>query len=156
MTSSRANAEGPIVVGVYPGQSTLVINEGLVAAHESGHAIVFAHVRVTSYLTEWDTARQRRETARRATTGEDAVLIAELTEVISGLADRGVSWTLRLIDGDPPKALVRLADEVHASRIIVGSRGAGLVNATGEWLSRSVATRLIHLQHRPVTVVPVW
>lgn len=143
-----------ILVGVYPGESSRVIQEGLKAARESGDALVFAHVRATSYLAEWDTPRDRRENPPVETRGDD-LLTAELTSTISAIAGLDTDWTLRLIDGDPPKALARLAEEINASRIIVGSRLPGFVNAVDEWLSRSVAMRLIHLQRRPVVVVPL-
>lgn len=142
-----------VLVGVYPGQSSHVLREGVREALESGTSLIVAHVRVTSYLSEWDTARQRRSSFPHT---DDGFLVSELEAAVrSAVGDTGLPWRLRLVDGDPPKALARLADEVNASRIVVGSRSPGAVSAVDEWLSRSVATRLVHSQGRPVVVIPV-
>ncbi|GAB3584610.1 hypothetical protein GCM10027406_31310 [Leifsonia lichenia] len=146
-------SSSPVLAGVYPGQPRRVLLESVRTAMESKSPLIFAHVRATSYLSEWDTTRQRRDAFPHT---DDGYLVAELEEVIrSAVGGAAVNWSLTLIDGDPPKALARLADEVSASRIVVGSRSRGAMSAVDEWLSRSVATRLVHLQSRPVIVVPV-
>ncbi|GAB3577998.1 hypothetical protein GCM10027406_13480 [Leifsonia lichenia] len=64
-------------------------------------------------------------------------------------------WVLRMLAGDPAKALARVADEVDAALIVVGTHQAGFGHAVEEWLSGSVAVQLTRAQQRSVLVVPI-
>lgn len=70
---------------------------------------------------------------------------------------RGLSngWVLRILAGDPSRALARVAEEVDAPLIVVGTHQAGFGHAVEEWLSGSVAVQLTRAQHRSVVVVPI-
>ena len=54
--------------------------------------------------------------------------------------------------GPAPEAIAREADKERADMIVVGSEGYG---AYAAWALGSVSQRLLHLAHRPVTVVHV-
>ena len=79
-------------------------------------------------------------------------------DVLAGLnramADVGLPWSARRGVGDPAAELGRVADEVGAAMIVVGSRRSGLRGWTTNLVSGTVAGRLIHNQPRPVVVLP--
>lgn len=77
---------------------------------------------------------------------EDCRSAAE--EIVASLADTGVGT--HLAHGRPATELCRVADEVDADAIVIGTRGVGAVRA----LLGSVAHDLLHHARRPVTVVP--
>lgn len=64
----------------------------------------------------------------------------------------GVAATVRLVDAKPAEALVRVANEVDASVIVVGT--AGETPFRGALLG-STPHKLLHLSHRPVLCVPL-
>jgi nucleotide-binding universal stress UspA family protein len=57
----------------------------------------------------------------------------------------------RLVDGPPVDALLRTADDVGASVIVVGRRGAG---GLPELLLGSTAHQVVERSHCPVLVIP--
>ncbi|MCY1379677.1 Universal stress protein family protein [compost metagenome] len=69
-------------------------------------------------------------------------------------ATKSVEWTLRILSGDPARALGRVAAEANASMIIVGTPERGLGHRLSAALNGSVAAWLTHHQDRPVLVVP--
>ena len=71
------------------------------------------------------------------------------------LNGRGIRYSLEQRVGDPAWALARLADEVDARYIVVGTREAGIRGSIREFFNGSVAVHLAHRQHRPVIVVPL-
>lgn len=106
-------------------------------------------------------AADAAEAADGATAGEPAARIpgAQLPGAgpSRGGMGRGLSngWVLRILAGDPSKALARVAEEVDAPLIVVGTHQAGFGHAMEEWLSGSVAVQLTRAQHRSVVVVPI-
>jgi len=62
----------------------------------------------------------------------------------------GAHWEGRLEPGEPAEAICRVAREVNADTIVVGSHGYGAINA----LLGSVSHDLLRIADRPVTVVP--
>ncbi|MFN3258825.1 MAG: universal stress protein [Ilumatobacter sp.] len=63
----------------------------------------------------------------------------------------GLRWSWKVEDGAPIDVLLRVADEVDAGFVVVGSHGAGhsdepLLGSTSHWVVRN--------SHRPVIVVP--
>ena len=64
----------------------------------------------------------------------------------------GVTATVRLVDAKPAEALVRVANEVDATVIVVGT--AGETPFRGALLG-STPHKLLHLSHRPVLCVPL-
>ena len=79
-------------------------------------------------------------------------------DVLAGLnramADVGLPWSALRGAGDPAAELGRVADEVGAAMIVVGSRRPGLRGWTTNLVGGTVAGRLIHNQQRPVVVLP--
>jgi nucleotide-binding universal stress UspA family protein len=65
-----------------------------------------------------------------------------------------VEWTLRMLAGDPARALARLAAETNAPMIVVGTSERGFSHRLSEALNGSVGAWLSHHQSRPVLVVP--
>jgi nucleotide-binding universal stress UspA family protein len=76
-----------------------------------------------------------------------AVLDAILLEGNDELAD--AEWEGRLAPGAPAEAIVRVAGEVEADAIVVGSRGYGSLSA----MLGSVSHELLRISDRPVTVI---
>lgn len=99
---------------------------------------------VTSLPFDPDLAEERREVF-------DADLLAEVTELMEGST---ASWQVQALAGGPAKELARLADEMGAAMIIIGTRKAGLRGSLHEIFNGSVAARLAHSQSLPVVVVP--
>jgi nucleotide-binding universal stress UspA family protein len=64
----------------------------------------------------------------------------------------GVPASVRLVDAKPAEALVRVANEVDATVIVVGT--AGETPFRGALLG-STPHKLLHLSHRPVLCVPL-
>jgi nucleotide-binding universal stress UspA family protein len=76
-------------------------------------------------------------------------LLADLPHrEIAGLEDVGLE--VRSEDGEPAEALERVAAEVGADAIVVGSRGLGEAGAT----VGSVSEALLRVADRPVLVIP--
>lgn len=81
----------------------------------------------------------------------DAALHAMIDEV---LAPRPVTWTTRLVVGGPAAELSRVAEELDALMIVVGTK-EGVRGTLREFFNGSVANQLAHRQHRPLVVVPL-
>jgi nucleotide-binding universal stress UspA family protein len=65
---------------------------------------------------------------------------------------RGADPEVALVEARPTEALVKLADELGARAIVVGSHGEHPIRGA---LLGSVAYKLLHTAERPVLVVPV-
>jgi nucleotide-binding universal stress UspA family protein len=69
-----------------------------------------------------------------------------------GLLDaRGLPWRLHVAMGDPAEHIIERAVQLHATGIVIGSRG---LNTVASLLVGSVAYKVVHLSRVPVTVVP--
>jgi nucleotide-binding universal stress UspA family protein len=82
-------------------------------------------------------------------------LEARLRRSVDELKGEGVVAELvieRIITGGPAHVLAEVAADVHADVIVVGNRGHTPVS---DLLLGNVPTRLLHIAHRPVLVVPV-
>ncbi|MGI9658846.1 MAG: universal stress protein [Gaiellaceae bacterium] len=64
--------------------------------------------------------------------------------------DRGVETKLVMCSGSPPEAIAKLAEELNADLVVLGSRGRGRV--AGRLLG-SVSRGVLERAHRPVLVV---
>jgi nucleotide-binding universal stress UspA family protein len=77
----------------------------------------------------------------------------DLERLLRAAADRvpdDLPVTTRLLDGDPPRELLRAASEGDHDLIVMGSRGRGRVTAA---LLGSVSNRLMHASPVPVIIV---
>lgn len=147
-----------IVVGVVPDQPNAVIATAATFAHQFRADLVCASV---------DTARYTVDTLQDGTVVSmpiDPDLADEAVErfdpelrssIATVLEDRGVLWSVRALAGGPAQELARLADELDAAMIVVGTREPGIKGSLHEFFSGSVAAQLAHRQHRPIVVVPL-
>ncbi len=69
---------------------------------------------------------------------------------VKSVTDAGVAAEGEVLDGSPADVVARVADEVGADLVVVGSRGKG---ALGRLFLGSVSDRLVHFLRRPVLVV---
>lgn len=159
--ASGSGGRGPVVVGVHRGQPRAVLEEAARLAAELGRPLLCGYVAEDSYLTEWDRPDDVAEESLHPTevgAGEgDAALelSAAIAAALRASAQPPPEWTLRLLAGDAAKALGRVAAEVDARLIVVGTHRRGFSNTLENWLAGSVGARLTHDQQCPVVVVPV-
>lgn len=158
---SAEATRGAVIVGVHPDQCVAVVLEAARLADALGRPLVCAYVTEDSYLTEWDRADVREQaslhpadvaSAEEGIARELAAAIATALASVDGPAEP--EWTLRILAGDPGKALARISEELGARLLVVGTRGRGVEPALEEWLGGSVAAHLARDQTRPVVVVP--
>lgn len=157
MAAENFRGRIPLVVGVLPDQHVEVLQTARTLAEQLGVPLVCAYVDEASYLVEWDPAREtHRMSLHPEKDDEDVAAVrSDLGKLIGEAMDGGsADWTLRLLAGDPARALGRLAEDIHASMIIVGTPEPGLGHRISEALNGSVAAWLSHHQRRPVLIVP--
>ena len=82
----------------------------------------------------------------------DPALQADIAAVLDPLS---VNWSVRALAGGPGQELARLAEELDAAMIVVGTRESGVRDKVEEFIDGSVALHLAHRQHRPVVVIPL-
>lgn len=73
-----------------------------------------------------------------------------LKPAIEAAEAAGVPFTTEILIGDIPKSIAHCADERGCDGVIMGTRGMG---AIGNLVMGSIATKVIHLAHVPVTLV---
>jgi nucleotide-binding universal stress UspA family protein len=73
-------------------------------------------------------------------------------EAVERARAAGTEVEVSLVEARPTEALVKLADQLGARAIVVGSHGEHPIKGA---LLGSVAYKLLHLSERPVLVVPV-
>jgi nucleotide-binding universal stress UspA family protein len=66
------------------------------------------------------------------------------------LKDAGVPYVKEILIGHVAEAIARRADELGCDGIVMGTRG---MTAIGSLVMGSVATRVVHAAHMPVTLV---
>ena len=158
MSAESPSGPSPLVVGVLPGQSPEVLQTAGALAKRLATRLICAYVDEASYLVEWDPARSAHRLSLHPDTdnAEIRAVTGELRNSIgSACGHLGIDWTLRTLAGDPARALGRLASEVGAAMIIVGTPEPGLGHRISAALNGSVAAWLSHHQDRPILIVPV-
>jgi nucleotide-binding universal stress UspA family protein len=147
-----------IVVGVFSGQPSDVLEQAARFAHQFNADLVCGYVDATrrvaeerpdgtilSLPTDPDLVDLREEMV-------DPKLEGDIARVLDG---QDVKWMVRALAGDPAEALGHLADQLDALLIIVGTRKAGIRRSLHEFFDGSVGARLAHRQHRPVVIIPL-
>jgi nucleotide-binding universal stress UspA family protein len=158
MSGNDSAARGGILVAVVPGQPVAVLEQAARLADDLDVPLVCANVDpnrylVSSYVDGTVVALPYDPDLPEV---EDEQFDADLADHIRGVMDgRNVPFTLQQLAGDPAWSLARLADEMDARYIVVGTREAGLRGGIREFFNGSVAVHLAHRQHRPVVVVPL-
>ncbi len=157
--SANSNAQhGGIIVAVVAGQPTTVLEHAAALADDLDLHLVCANVDVNRYLVSSyvDGSVVALPYDPDLPEVEKAAFDPELAENIRAVLEtKGVRYSLEQLAGDPSWALTRLADEIDARYIVVGTREAGLRGSLREFFNGSVAAHLTHRQHRPVVVVPL-
>lgn len=152
-----------VIVGVVPGQDPAVLTSAAEVADVFDAELVCAWVDesrdevgrddsspgcdVTIYAASIDP-----DLADTAPLELDAALRTDIARILDGT---DVPYTVRARAGGAYRELTRLADELDAVMIVVGTRKPGFRGAMHEFFSGSVAVQLAHHQHRPVLVIPV-
>lgn len=75
--------------------------------------------------------------------------------VRDALGPAGPAWSVRVVDGEPAAGLARVASEVSALMIVIGTRRRTVQRSLREFFTGSIAAHLAHRQPRPVLVVPL-
>ena len=146
---------GPVIAGVVPGQSSRVVREAARQAALAHVDLVVVHVDTTRFVAFEDPdGYVHNSSGDVAGAASRAALDDVRRATAEALQGDAVAWSVRQEIGDPALALIRLADEIHASVLVVGTRKRGLGESLREFLTGSVAARLSHRQRRPVLVVP--
>lgn len=149
---------GPVVVGVFPGQSDAVVEQAKALAVRLDAELVCAWVDTGRYVVEEHSDGSIRsmtidpDVGDAADPGIPTTLMAQLSQLLGA---SHVEWSTRELAGDPAHALGHLADVIGASMIVVGTHRSGLKGSLQEFFNGSTAVHLAHRQHRPVVVVPL-
>ena len=93
------------------------------------------------------TAYQSAETIEKGLDKASAEILKPADELLS---KAGIAHRTAILTGSPAEKIAHYVDESGGTEIVMGSRGAG---AVGNLLLGSVATKVIHHAHVPVTVV---
>lgn len=148
----------PVVVGVVPGQSPLVVRTAVALAVATGSpGLQLAYADPARYVVT-EHADGSVEHAAIDPDGDDESW-RDTHEALTGWARdivaADVEWRLLYLAGRPDRALTHLARAVDAAVIVVGTRAPGSAARWKELVEGSVAAHLSHHQHRPVLTVPL-
>ncbi|MBO0897662.1 universal stress protein [Arthrobacter sunyaminii] len=152
------NSKPQVLVGVVPGTAAAVVDVAGGLADRLGADLVCATVDASS-----------EEVKQRA----DGTVVSEpinpdlpfeetqvfdpglRAEIAGALDSHPVTWSVRALAGGPVQELARLADQLDAAMIVVGTRESGFRGSIEEFFTTSVMVQLAHHQHRPVVAVPL-
>ena len=145
-----------VVVGMQPGQSRHVLDEAVRYAKLLRAPLVVAHVDVTRFVTYEDPDGYVHSAPIDMNvdlgTAEFEQVQAEAAEALAGV---DIVWTARQLVGDPAMAIKKVANNLDAQLIVIGTRKRGFGESVREFFTGSVAARLAHRQHRSILVVPL-
>lgn len=147
-----------ILVGIVPGQPPAVVTMAARFARRFDAELVCAFVDAARYPIEELPDGTVVSLAIDPDSADDSAeeLAGELKAAIGTALEKcPVDWSVRTLVGGPAEELGRLAAELDAAMIVVGTREPGLRGTFREFLNGSVAAQLSHRQHRPVVVVPL-
>lgn len=147
-----------ILVGVVPEHLAAVVTAAATFAERFGAELICASVDGSSY-----TAGKRPDGSIMSMPIDpdsyfDGAQVFDpglRTEIAKILDPRRVKWSVRALAGGAAQELARLANELDAEMIVVGTREAGIRDSLREFLNGSVAVQLAHRQHRPLVVIPL-
>jgi nucleotide-binding universal stress UspA family protein len=148
--------DGPLVLGVYWNFPEHLVRTAADLAAALGQHLVCAFVDPASYLTEWDPSGELLAHSLDPAINDEADFPSQelLQALTSVLGAPGEGWSFRLLNGDVPKALGRLAESTGASLIIVGADRPGAAAWVDRLLAGSVSGSLISRRQWPVLIVP--
>ena len=147
---------GPVVVGVVPGQSAQVLDAAADLAAAAGLDLSCVFVDVTAYRVDGPAGRRLAPIDPDGVDDTAGLQPESLEKILAAvLRGKGVTWSMEWLSGEPAHALAQHAKAIGASLIVVGARERKPGSAIKEFAGGSVARHLVHLQDRPVVVVPV-
>ncbi|PJJ65070.1 universal stress protein [Compostimonas suwonensis] len=147
-----------LLVGIVPGHFEAVVSQARTFAELWGAGILFANVDAArySFVDSMDGSLVGMpldpEVFDPAELRFDSEMRRRIGEIMLGSPS---SWDVREVAGDPATELGKLAEELDAVAIVVGTREPGFVATMQEFFTGSVAVRLAHHQRRPVIVIPL-
>lgn len=153
MTQNQAR----VVVGVVPGQAPEVVATAATYAEQFDAELVCAFVDSTRYPVDTTPLGVVAMSVDPDVEGRviETFDPAWRDALAAVLDERQITWSVRALAGGPAQELARLADELDATMIVVGTRAPGIRGSLHEFFSGSVAVHLAHQQHRPIVVVPL-
>lgn len=159
MNAAQPTPSGPvIVVGVVANQPDEVLLQAASFAQHFKAELVCASVDITRYtvdeLPDGSVSAFPIDPDAAEVVHEefDPELAARVKSLLDGI---DVKWSLRALAGEPAHELSRIAEELNAALIVVGTRHEGFRGGVREFFTGSVAVHLAHRQHRPVVVIPL-
>ena len=147
----------PVVVGVVPQQSADLVRRAASLARDMGAGLLCVWVDGSRALVGQDDDGTLLTTPVDPDQDDDSAVLAEdrlLRHLEDVLAESSVSWRFVYTVGEVARGLSGVADQNDAALIVVGTRRPGLAGWMNQLVGGSVAGRLAHTQHRPVTVIP--
>lgn len=147
-----------ILVGVVPKHLAAVVTAAAMFAEQFGADLICASVDGSSHTVEEHPDGSVGSIPINADLPFyqvqvfDPELRAELAKILD---PRCLRWSVRALAGGPSQELARLADELDATMIVVGTRETGFRGSLHQFFNGSVAANLAHRQHRPLVVIPV-
>lgn len=147
-----------IVVGVTPANSGVIVTAAAAFAQRFEAELVCVSVDASRYPVEEDAEGAviampvDSDLADAVTEEFDPRLRATIAHALEPC---GVRWSTRALAGGAAEELARVADELDAEMIVVGTRERGIRGSLHEFFNGSVAVQLAHRQHRPVVVIPL-
>jgi nucleotide-binding universal stress UspA family protein len=143
----ESRAANVVIVGIDGGAgSAHVLRAGARLAELSGAQMVVAHVVAMTQLTN--------QVALAASYSLVDIEADLFPDVVEGLIEAVVPWTLVTLTGNPARALAQLSRERCASAIVVGADTPGWTSRLRRLSAGSVPNKLAHSQRAPVVIVP--
>lgn len=155
--NSDPRPQGPVLVGVAPGQPRCIVEQAADFARRFGAELVCAYVDQSRVPQPGETdgtegsAPIDPDPANGTVDAFAAGLDAELRVVLIG---SGVTWRTVTLAGEVAAALGHHAERIDAAMIVVGTHRHSAGGSLQEFFNRAVATHLSHRQDRPVVVIP--
>lgn len=145
----------PLLAGVLPGQSALVLETASQLASALGSELICVYVDPTRFSRK-ASAEPEISFPIDPDTAEEANGPALFEHRLSRrLNTTPAAWRFTALAGEPAHELARFAEQTNARLIIVGARRRGVARTLENFATGSVAVHLTHHQHRPVLVVPL-
>ena len=149
-----------VVFGVTPHQPEHVVRQAAEIAVDLGAELICVQAEPARYPVLADPEGMLNSLPYDPELGEfeesefDPELASRLEKIL-GKMDPALSWSRQIAVGEPGQVLIKIAKEVDARMIIVGTREEGLRAGLAQFFKGSVAMHLAHRQHRPVVIIPV-
>lgn len=157
MSENNVDGHGGVLVAVVPGQPVAVLQEAVRIASELGLPLVCANVYPENPMTTYVDGTVLAlplvpQTPQSNDEPFDPTMEARVRDILD---PSGIRYSLCQRVGEPAASLARLAEEMSARFIVVGTREQGFRGTLREFFNGSVAATLAHSQHRPIVVVPL-